>query len=145
MGEWERGQGTTHYLFGGIQEYNVRDCWEVYALLRANANLGIDGFIVGRRAESQNHKPLRESVTCLQMQGNCLFPVECVNGSSVFECGDQVSVVTRVMVSQNRLYNNSEEVVALRVFTEVIEIEGKQVYFLETLVLLFNDFVAEHH
>uniref|UniRef100_A0A3Q3WNX6 Glycoprotein integral membrane 1 n=1 Tax=Mola mola TaxID=94237 RepID=A0A3Q3WNX6_MOLML len=53
--------------------------------------------------------------------------LECINGSSVFESGDLVSVVTRVMVSQNRLYSNSEEVVALQVFTEVIEMEGKQV------------------
>lgn len=82
--------------------------------------------------------------------GNCVFPVECINGSSVFESGDLVSVVTRVMVSQNQLYSNSEEVVALQVFTEVIEMEGKQVYLLETLVLLlvllYNlNFVVERH
>lgn len=39
MGVWERGQGNTHYIFGGIQEYNLGDCWDVYALLSVNANL----------------------------------------------------------------------------------------------------------
>lgn len=38
-----------------------------------------------------------------------------------------MSTVTRVMVSQNRLYSDSEEVVALQVFSEVIEMEGKEV------------------
>lgn len=55
------------------------------------------------------------------------FPVDRINGSSDFESGDLVSVVTRVMVSQNRLYSDSEEVVALQVFSEVIEMEGKEV------------------
>lgn len=58
---------------------------------------------------------------------NCVFPVDHINGSSDFESGDLVSVVTRVMVSQNRLYSDSEEVVALQVFSEVIEMEGKEV------------------
>ncbi|KAM3861532.1 glycoprotein integral membrane protein 1 [Diretmus argenteus] len=49
------------------------------------------------------------------------------NGSSDFESGDLVSTVTRVMVSQNRLYSDSEEVVALQVYSEVIEMEGKEV------------------
>lgn len=55
------------------------------------------------------------------------FPVDRINGSSDFESGELVSVVTRVMVSQNRLYSDSEEVVALQVFSEVIEMEGKEV------------------
>lgn len=55
------------------------------------------------------------------------------NGSREFESGDLVSTVTRVMVSQNRLYSDSEEVVALQVFSEVIEMEGKEVgTFLES-------------
>ncbi|XP_062268089.1 glycoprotein integral membrane protein 1 [Platichthys flesus] len=49
------------------------------------------------------------------------------NGSREFESGDMVSTVTRVMVNQNRLYSSSEEVVALQVFSEVIEMEGKEV------------------
>lgn len=65
-------------------------------------------------------------------------PVDRLNGSSSLEAadfeeaGDSVSTVTRVMVSQNRLYSDSAEVVALQVFSEVIEVEGKEV----TLLLL---------
>lgn len=57
----------------------------------------------------------------------CVFTVETTNGSSEFESGDFVSTVTRVMVSQNRLWSDSEEVVALQVFSEVIEMEGRKV------------------
>lgn len=57
----------------------------------------------------------------------CVFSVDSTNGSSEFESGDLVSTVTRVMVNQNRLYSDSEEVVALQVFSEVIEMEGKEV------------------
>lgn len=53
--------------------------------------------------------------------------MDSTNGSSEFESGDLVSTVTRVMVSQNRLYSDSEEVVALQVYSEVIEMEGKKV------------------
>ena len=53
--------------------------------------------------------------------------MDSINGSSEFESGDVVSTVTRVMVNQNRLYSDSEEVVALQVFSEVIEMEGKEV------------------
>lgn len=53
--------------------------------------------------------------------------MDSVNGSSEFESGDIVTTVTRVMVSQNRLYSDSEEVVALQVFSEVIEMDGKEV------------------
>lgn len=56
-----------------------------------------------------------------------IFSVDHINGSSDFESGDLVSTITRVMVSQNRLYSDSEEVLALQVFSEVIEVEGKQV------------------
>ncbi|XP_047429427.1 glycoprotein integral membrane protein 1-like [Mugil cephalus] len=65
------------------------------------------------------------------------------NGSSEFESGDLVSTVTRVMVSQNRLYSDSEEVVALQVFSEVIEMEGKEVQqpdMCEVKILLSPDF-----
>lgn len=55
------------------------------------------------------------------------FTVDTTNGTSEFESGDYVSTVTRVMVSQNRLWSDSEEVVALQVFSEVIEMEGKKV------------------
>lgn len=43
---------------------------------------------------------------------------------------ESVSTVTRVMVSQNRLYSDSAEVVALQVFSEVIEVEGREVRLL---------------
>lgn len=68
------------------------------------------------------------------MTCSCVFaPVDRLNGSSNLEAadseetGDSVSTVTRVMVSQNRLYSDSVEVVALQVFSEVIEVEGKEV------------------
>lgn len=55
--------------------------------------------------------------------------------AAVFEdAGDSVSTVTRVMVSQNRLYSDSAEVVALQVFSEVIEVEGKEVRLLLLLL-----------
>jgi hypothetical protein len=57
--------------------------------------------------------------------------VDTINGTSEFESGDYVSTVTRVMVSQNRLWSDSEEVVALQVFSEVIEMEGKKVKLLD--------------
>ncbi|XP_062323930.1 glycoprotein integral membrane protein 1 [Osmerus eperlanus] len=53
--------------------------------------------------------------------------LDTTNGTSEFESGDLVSTVTRVMVSQNRLWSDSEEVVALQVFSEVIEMEGRKV------------------
>lgn len=56
-----------------------------------------------------------------------VLSVDSVNGSGSFESGDLVSTVTRVMVSQNRLYSDSEEVVALQVLSEVIEMEGREV------------------
>ncbi|XP_039981938.1 glycoprotein integral membrane protein 1 isoform X2 [Xiphias gladius] len=65
------------------------------------------------------------------------------NGSREFESGDLVSTVTRVMVSQNRLYSDSEEVVALQVFSEVIEMEGKEVQqpdMCEVKILMSPDF-----
>ncbi|KAF7649921.1 hypothetical protein LDENG_00133820 [Lucifuga dentata] len=66
-----------------------------------------------------------------------------INGSSEFETGDLVSTVTRVMVSQNRLYSDSEEVVSLQVFSEVIEMEGKEVQqpdMCEVKILMSPDF-----
>lgn len=65
--------------------------------------------------------------TVADMSLSLLFPVDRINGSSEFESGDLVSTVTRVMVSQNRLYSDTEEVLALQVFSEVIEMEGKEV------------------
>ena len=72
------------------------------------------------------------------------------NGSSEFESGDMVSTVTRVMVSQNRLYSSSEEVVALQVFSEVIEMEGKEVgTFLQSnasvMRLIVNKLLSYHN
>uniref|UniRef100_A0A3P8S2V4 Glycoprotein integral membrane 1 n=1 Tax=Amphiprion percula TaxID=161767 RepID=A0A3P8S2V4_AMPPE len=69
--------------------------------------------------------------------------LDSINGSSEFESGDSVSTVTRVMVSQNRLYSDSEEVVALQVFSEVIEMEGKEVQqpdMCEVKILMSPDF-----
>ncbi|XP_034756908.1 glycoprotein integral membrane protein 1 isoform X2 [Etheostoma cragini] len=74
---------------------------------------------------------------------NCQALLYGINGSSEFESGDLVSTVTRVMVSQNRLYSDSEEVVALQVFSEVIEMEGKQVQqpdMCEVKILMSPDF-----
>ncbi|KAG7244165.1 hypothetical protein INR49_004238, partial [Caranx melampygus] len=51
--------------------------------------------------------------------------------------------LSRVMVSQNRLYSDSEEVVALQVFSEVIEMEGKEVQqpdMCEVKLLMSPDF-----
>ncbi|KAM8832486.1 glycoprotein integral membrane protein 1 isoform 1-T1 [Spinachia spinachia] len=73
----------------------------------------------------------------------CQALLYCINGSSEFESGDFVSTVTRVMVSQNRLYSNSEEVVALQVFSEVIEMDGKEVQqpdMCEVKILMSQDF-----
>ncbi|XP_017289595.1 glycoprotein integral membrane protein 1 [Kryptolebias marmoratus] len=65
------------------------------------------------------------------------------NESSAFESGDLVSTVTRVMVNQNRLYSDSEEVVTLQVYSEVIEMEGKEVQqpdMCEVKILMSPDF-----
>ncbi|KAM6915482.1 glycoprotein integral membrane protein 1 [Xenentodon cancila] len=69
--------------------------------------------------------------------------LDSMNGSSEFESGDLVTTVTRVMVSQNRLYSDSEEVVALQVYSEVIEMEGKEVQqpdMCEVKILMSPDF-----
>ncbi|KAM4521676.1 glycoprotein integral membrane protein 1 [Odontesthes bonariensis] len=69
--------------------------------------------------------------------------LDSINGSSRLDSGDVVSTVTRVMVSQNRLYSDSEEVVALQVFSEVIEMEGKEVQqpdMCEVKILMSPDF-----
>lgn len=88
--------------------------------LQINLNISVD--------EEQvlvNDIPVELSgVTRLNCQALLL---DTTNGSSEFESGDLVSTVTRVMVNQNRLYSDSEEVVALQVFSEVIEMEGKEV------------------
>lgn len=88
--------------------------------LQINLNISVD--------EEQvliNDIPVELSgVTRLNCQALLL---DTTNGSSEFESGDFVSTVTRVMVSQNRLWSDSEEVVALQVFSEVIEMEGREV------------------
>ncbi|XP_038824674.1 glycoprotein integral membrane protein 1-like [Salvelinus namaycush] len=88
--------------------------------LQINLNISVD--------EEQvfiNDIPVELSgVTRLNCQALLL---DTTNGTSEFESGDYVSTVTRVMVSQNRLWSDSEEVVALQVFSEVIEMEGKKV------------------
>ncbi|XP_038818987.1 glycoprotein integral membrane protein 1-like [Salvelinus namaycush] len=88
--------------------------------LQINLNISVD--------EEQvliNDIPVELSgVTRLNCQALLL---DTINGTSEFESGDYVSTVTRVMVSQNRLWSDSEEVVALQVFSEVIEMEGKKV------------------
>ncbi|KAM6992698.1 glycoprotein integral membrane protein 1 [Tautogolabrus adspersus] len=69
--------------------------------------------------------------------------LDSINGSSDLESGDLASTVTRVMVSQNRLYSDSEEVLALQVFSEVIEMEGKEVQqpeMCEVKILMSPDF-----
>ncbi|CAJ1077637.1 glycoprotein integral membrane protein 1 [Xyrichtys novacula] len=65
------------------------------------------------------------------------------NSTRDLESGDMVSTVTRVMVVQNRLYSDLEEVVALQVFSEVIEMEGKEVQqpdMCEVKILMSPDF-----
>ncbi|XP_040015995.1 glycoprotein integral membrane protein 1 isoform X2 [Gasterosteus aculeatus] len=74
---------------------------------------------------------------------NCQALLYGINGTSEFESGDLVSTVTRVMVSQNRLYSDSEEVVALQVFSEVIEMDGREVQqpdMCEVKILMSPDF-----
>ncbi|XP_010881195.2 glycoprotein integral membrane protein 1 isoform X1 [Esox lucius] len=88
--------------------------------LQINLNISVD--------EEQvliNDIPVELSgVTRLNCQALLL---DTTNGTSEFESGDYVSTVTRVMVSQNRLWSELEEVVALQVLSEVIEMEGKKV------------------
>ncbi|KAM9798383.1 glycoprotein integral membrane protein 1 [Neosynchiropus ocellatus] len=69
--------------------------------------------------------------------------LDSTNGSKVFESGDVVSTVTRVMVSQNKLYVEPDEVVALQVLSEVIEMDGQKVQqpdMCEVKILLSPDF-----
>ncbi|KAL0967354.1 hypothetical protein UPYG_G00251190 [Umbra pygmaea] len=88
--------------------------------LQINLNISVD--------EEQvliNDIPVALSgVTRLNCQALLL---DTTNGTSEFESGDYVSTVTRVMVSQNHLWSDLEEVVALQVFSEVIEMEGRKV------------------
>ncbi|XP_056150049.1 glycoprotein integral membrane protein 1 [Lampris incognitus] len=88
--------------------------------LQINLNISVDEEQV-----RVNDIPVEPSgVTRLNCQALLLLTT---NGSSEFASGDLVSTVTRVMVSQNRLYSDTEEVVAVQVFSEVIEMEGKEV------------------
>ncbi|XP_034006325.1 glycoprotein integral membrane protein 1 isoform X1 [Trematomus bernacchii] len=96
---------------------------------------------VGEQQVLVNHIPVELSgVTRFTCQALLL---DSINGSSEFESGDLVSTVTRVMVSQNRLYSDTEEVLALQVFSEVIEMEGKEVQqpdMCEVKILMSPDF-----
>ncbi|XP_019740530.1 glycoprotein integral membrane protein 1 [Hippocampus comes] len=84
----------------------------------------------------------------VQLSGVTRFNCQAVlldstNGSREYEGGDLVSTVTRVMVTQNRLSSDLEELVALQVFSEVIELEGKQVQqpdMCEVKILMSPDF-----
>ncbi|XP_024147086.1 glycoprotein integral membrane protein 1 [Oryzias melastigma] len=84
----------------------------------------------------------------VELSGVTRFPCQAlilnsINGSREFESGDLVSTVTRVMVSQNRLYSDLEEVLALQLFSEVIELEGKEVQqpdMCEVKILMSPDF-----
>ncbi|XP_037541623.1 glycoprotein integral membrane protein 1 [Nematolebias whitei] len=102
--------------------------------LRLNVSVGEEHVLV-------NHIPVELSgVTRFTCQALLL---DSSNGSSEFESGNLVSTVTRVMVSQNRLYSDSEEVVTLQLFSEVIEMEGKQVQqpdMCEVKILMSPDF-----
>ncbi|XP_074472207.1 glycoprotein integral membrane protein 1 isoform X1 [Sebastes fasciatus] len=110
--------------------------------LQESNNLQINlNISVGEEQVLVNDIPVELSgVTRFNCQALLL---DSINGSSAFESGDLVSTVTRVMVSQNRLYSDSEEVVALQVFSEVIEMEGKEVQqpdMCEVKILMSPDF-----
>ncbi|XP_018555221.1 glycoprotein integral membrane protein 1 [Lates calcarifer] len=112
------------------------------AQLQDSNNLQINlNISVGEEQVLVNDIPVELSgVTRFNCQALLL---DSINGSSEFESGDLVSTVTRVMVSQNRLYSDSEEVVALQVFSEVIEMEGKEVQqpdMCEVKILMSSDF-----
>ncbi|XP_054618293.1 glycoprotein integral membrane protein 1 [Dunckerocampus dactyliophorus] len=103
--------------------------------LQINLNLSI-----GEEQILVNNVPVELSaVTRLNCQALLL---DSTNGSE-YGGGDLVSTVTRVMVTQNRLYSDAEEVVALQVFSEVIELEGKMVQqpdMCEVKILMSPDF-----
>ncbi|KAK5880619.1 hypothetical protein CesoFtcFv8_023627 [Champsocephalus esox] len=95
---------------------------------------------VGEQQVLVNHIPVELSGVT---RFTCQALLYRINGSSEFESGDLVSTVTRVMVSQNRLYSDTEEVLALQVFSEVIEMEGKEVQqpdMCEVKILMSPDF-----
>nr|XP_057928760.1 glycoprotein integral membrane protein 1 [Doryrhamphus excisus] len=103
--------------------------------LQINLNLTI-----GEEQVLVNNIPVELSaVTRLNCQALLL---DSTNGSD-YGGGDLVSTVTRVMVTQNRLYGDAEEVVALQVFSEVIQLEGKMVQqpdMCEVKILMSPDF-----
>ncbi|XP_061667906.1 glycoprotein integral membrane protein 1 [Syngnathoides biaculeatus] len=104
--------------------------------LQLNLNIS-----VGKEEVLVNDVPVQLSgVTRFNCQALLL---DSTNGSSEYEGGDMVSTVTRVMVTQKRLDIDLEEVVALQVFSEVIELEGKQVQqsdMCEVKIVLSPDF-----
>ncbi|KAM9839909.1 glycoprotein integral membrane protein 1 [Aulostomus maculatus] len=104
--------------------------------LQINLNIS-----VGEEQVLVNDIPVELSgVTRLNCQALLL---DSTNASSEVDGGDLVSTVTRVMVIQNRLYSDTEEVVALQVFSEVIEMEGKKVQqpdMCEVKILMSPDF-----
>ncbi|CAB1340362.1 unnamed protein product [Coregonus sp. 'balchen'] len=97
----------------------------------APRQLNTESILINVTAGTLDDTQVQESNN-LQLSGvtrlNCqALLLDTINGTSEFESGDYVSTVTRVMVSQNRLWSDLEEVVALQVFSEVIEMEGKKV------------------
>ncbi|XP_061611034.1 glycoprotein integral membrane protein 1 isoform X2 [Phyllopteryx taeniolatus] len=105
-----------------------------------NLQLNLD-ISVGKEEVLVNDVPVQLSGVT---RFNCpALLLDSTNASSEYEGGDLVSTVTRVMVTQNRLYSDLEEVVALQVFSEVIELEGKQVQqpdMCEVKILMSPDF-----
>lgn len=133
---WSRPVNTQSILIN-VTAGTVTD-----AELQDSNNLQINlNISVGEEQVLVNDVPVELSgVTRLNCQALLL---DSVNSSSEFESGDLVSTVTRVMVSQNRLYSDSDEVVALQVFSEVIEMEGKEVQqpdMCEVKILMSPDF-----
>ncbi|XP_057679465.1 glycoprotein integral membrane protein 1 [Corythoichthys intestinalis] len=110
----------------------------------SNLQIHFNFSVVGRNNILLNDVPVAYSgVTRVNCQALLL---NSTNGSSVFEGGDLVSTVTRVMVTDSRLHDDYEEVVTLYVFSEVIELEGKQVQQPDmsgVKILLIDDFVKQ--
>lgn len=135
--ESSTGQLNTENILINVTAGTLAD-----AQLQESNNLQINlNISVGEEQVLVNDIPVELSgVTRFNCQALLL---DSVNGSSEFESGDSVSTVTRVMVSQNRLYSSSEEVLALQVFSEVIEMDGKEVQqpdMCEVKILMSPDF-----
>ncbi|XP_034017580.1 glycoprotein integral membrane protein 1 [Thalassophryne amazonica] len=93
--------------------------------LKNSSNLQINFNVsVGDEQLFVNDVPVT-GVTRLNCQA--LLLLDGTNGSSEFESGGVVSTVMLVMVNQNRLYRDPDGLWALRVFSAVVEMDGKQV------------------